>query len=60
MWVETKTPDGKAYFYDAITRSTVWQRPTAENVRIVDQAGLQALVDTGMKIERERNPQGLF
>uniref|UniRef100_A0AC35G8B9 Transcription elongation regulator 1 n=1 Tax=Panagrolaimus sp. PS1159 TaxID=55785 RepID=A0AC35G8B9_9BILA len=57
IWVETKAGE-KSYYYNAVTRQTVWQKPTSENVRIVDQAGLQALVDTGMKIERERNPQG--
>uniref|UniRef100_A0A914Z6U9 Transcription elongation regulator 1 n=1 Tax=Panagrolaimus superbus TaxID=310955 RepID=A0A914Z6U9_9BILA len=57
IWVETKAADNKSYFYNAVTRQTVWQKP--EKARIVDQAGLQALVDTGMKIERERNPQEL-
>ena len=38
----------------------MWQRPEGEKARIVDQAGLQAIVEQGMKAEREKNPQGLF
>ena len=59
VWVETKIPDGsKPYYYNALTRVTVWHKPTGDKCRIVDQAGLQALVDAGMKIEREKNRQG--
>ncbi|KAE9549031.1 hypothetical protein FO519_007761 [Halicephalobus sp. NKZ332] len=58
VWVETKASGDKCYYYHAVTRATVWQRPEGENARIVDQAGLQAIVEQGMKAEREKNPQG--
>uniref|UniRef100_A0A7E4VE57 Transcription elongation regulator 1 n=1 Tax=Panagrellus redivivus TaxID=6233 RepID=A0A7E4VE57_PANRE len=56
VWVETKTADGKSYYYNAVSRVTVWTEPKGDNQRIVDQAGLQQLVDIGMKVEREKNP----
>lgn len=36
IWIETKTADGKFYFYNAKTRETTWTRPEG-NVKILTQ-----------------------
>lgn len=36
IWVETKTPEGKSYFYHARTRETTWTKPEG-NVKILSQ-----------------------
>lgn len=43
-WVETKTPEGKSYFYHAITRQTVWEKPTDPNIKIFTQQEVEAAV----------------
>lgn len=41
LWVETKTAEGKAYFYNARTRESAWVKP--ENVKIITQADVEAM-----------------
>lgn len=43
LWVETKTAEGKSYFYHAITRETTWTRPEGPNVKVMTQADVQAV-----------------
>lgn len=42
MWVETKTNDGKSYFYHAVTRETTWNRPEGPNIKILSQSEFEA------------------
>ncbi|XP_053674018.1 transcription elongation regulator 1 [Anopheles nili] len=42
LWVETKTADGKSYYYHAITRETTWTRPEGSNVNVMTQAEIEA------------------
>ncbi|XP_061905164.1 transcription elongation regulator 1-like isoform X3 [Entelurus aequoreus] len=45
IWVENKTPEGKAYYYNARTRQSAWTKP--ENVKIIQQAELNPLLVAG-------------
>lgn len=43
LWVETKTAEGKSYYYHAITRETTWTRPEGLNVKVLSQAEVEAM-----------------
>ncbi|XP_054611170.1 transcription elongation regulator 1 isoform X2 [Dunckerocampus dactyliophorus] len=45
IWVENKTPEGKAYYYNARTRESAWTKP--EGVKIIQQAELNPLLVAG-------------
>ena len=50
LWVETETADGKKYYYHAVQRSTVWEKP--ENAKIIDQNHLADLIQKSQEEER--------
>lgn len=37
VWVETKTGDGKSYYYHAKSRETTWTKPEGPNVKVLTQ-----------------------
>lgn len=43
LWVETKSEDGKSYYYHAVTRETTWTRPEGPNVKIMGQTEVEAM-----------------
>ncbi|XP_061658485.1 transcription elongation regulator 1 isoform X4 [Syngnathoides biaculeatus] len=45
IWVENKTPEGKAYYYNARTRESAWTKP--EGVKVIQQSELNPLLGTG-------------
>ncbi|CAL8365403.1 unnamed protein product [Lota lota] len=45
IWVENKTPEGKAYYYNARTRESAWSKP--EGVKIIQQSELNPMLATG-------------
>lgn len=42
LWVETKTGDGKSYYYAASSRETTWNRPDGPNIKVMTQAEFEA------------------
>ncbi|KAM7398221.1 hypothetical protein PAMA_006224 [Pampus argenteus] len=42
IWVENKTPEGKAYYYNARTRESAWSKP--DGVKIIQQSELNPLL----------------
>ncbi|XP_056140413.1 transcription elongation regulator 1-like isoform X2 [Lampris incognitus] len=45
IWVENKTPEGKAYYYNARTRESSWSKP--EGVKVIQQSELNPLLVAG-------------
>lgn len=43
LWVETKTDEGKSYYYNAITRETTWNKPTGPQIKIMSQSEVEAM-----------------
>lgn len=43
LWVETKTAEGKSYYYHAISRETTWTRPDGPNIKVMTQAEVEAM-----------------
>lgn len=46
IWVETRTKEGKLYFFNAKTRASAWTRPTGEGVQVLSQEQVQQLAKT--------------
>uniref|UniRef100_A0A6Q2X4D8 Transcription elongation regulator 1 n=1 Tax=Esox lucius TaxID=8010 RepID=A0A6Q2X4D8_ESOLU len=44
IWVENKTPEGKAYYYNARTRESAWSKP--EGVKVIQQSELNPMMVT--------------
>ncbi|XP_045467294.1 transcription elongation regulator 1 isoform X2 [Harmonia axyridis] len=43
IWVETKTAEGKSYYYNARTRETTWNKPEGANIKIISQDQVEAM-----------------
>ena len=43
VWVETKSGDGKSYYYHAKSRETTWNKPEGPNVKVLTQQQVSIL-----------------
>ncbi|KNC24473.1 hypothetical protein FF38_10524 [Lucilia cuprina] len=43
LWVETKTEDGKSYYYHALTRETTWTKPEGPNIKVMTQTEIEEM-----------------
>lgn len=51
FWVETKSEDGKSYYYHAHTRETTWTRPQENpTCKVITQAEMEAMATSGKYI----------
>lgn len=56
LWVETKTDEGKSYYYNAITRETTWTRPEGQFVKIMGQNEVEAMQAAKMQQQNQQQP----
>ncbi|XP_050430254.1 transcription elongation regulator 1 [Adelges cooleyi] len=43
VWIETKSGDGKPYYYNARTRETTWDKPSGPNISVISQEQVETL-----------------
>ncbi|KAL0269201.1 UNVERIFIED_CONTAM: hypothetical protein PYX00_007012 [Menopon gallinae] len=48
IWVETKSPEGKPYYYHARTRETTWTKPEGPNIKIFTQEQVEQMAASAM------------
>lgn len=41
--METKTSEGKSYYYNARSRETTWTKPDGPNVKVISQDQVEAM-----------------
>ncbi|XP_040262140.1 transcription elongation regulator 1 isoform X3 [Bufo bufo] len=51
IWVENKTPDGKAYFYNARTRESSWTKP--DGVKVIQQSELTPMMTSQVQTQAQ-------
>ncbi|XP_063631864.1 uncharacterized protein LOC134803087 [Cydia splendana] len=61
LWVETKSEEGKSYYYHARTRETTWTRPQeSPTCKVITQAEMEAMAAAGqMPPGGLANPAGM-
>ena len=57
VWVETKSDNGKSYYYNAQTRATTWDRPEEKDgVRVLTQEQVDKLAQKLSEKKQEEHP----
>ncbi|VVC37261.1 Hypothetical protein CINCED_3A007955 [Cinara cedri] len=61
VWIETKSGDGKSYYYNARTRETTWDKPSGPNITVISQEQVENLGNTNYikSNECEQTPKDL-
>ncbi|XP_022663575.1 transcription elongation regulator 1-like isoform X2 [Varroa destructor] len=49
IWVETRTKEGKLYFFNAKTRASAWTRPTGDGIQVLSQEQVEQLAKSKAK-----------
>jgi transcription elongation regulator 1 len=57
VWVETKTDEGKSYYYNARTRVTSWKTPEGDDVKILSQEEVEKLTQKMGNQEQQQQPE---
>lgn len=57
LWVETKTEEGKSYYYHAISRETTWTRPEGSHIKILSQSDIEALTIKNQQQQQQNQQQ---
>ncbi|KAM7360322.1 uncharacterized protein ACRADG_004837 [Cochliomyia hominivorax] len=57
LWVETKTEDGKSYYYHALTRETTWTKPEGPNIKVMTQTEIEEMNKKQHQMQQQQ-PQG--
>lgn len=57
LWVETKTDEGKSYYYHALSRETTWTRPEGPHIKIMSQTDVEALTAKNQQQQQQNQQQ---
>lgn len=57
LWVETKTEEGKSYYYHALSRETTWTRPEGSHIKIMSQSDVEALTIKNQQQQQQNQQQ---
>ncbi|XP_073830880.1 uncharacterized protein [Musca autumnalis] len=57
LWVETKTEDGKSYYYHALTRETTWTKPEGPNIKVMTQAEIEEMNKKQQMMQQQQQQQ---
>lgn len=57
LWVETKTEEGKSYYYHALSRETTWTRPEGSHIKIMSQTDVEALTAKNQQQQQHNQQQ---
>ncbi|XP_013138662.1 PREDICTED: transcription elongation regulator 1-like, partial [Papilio polytes] len=62
LWVETKSEEGKLYYYHSRTRDTTWTRPMeSPTCKVITQAEMEAMSSAVPQMPPGMNgPQGMM
>jgi len=52
VWVETKSGDGKSYYYHAKSRETTWNKPEGPNVKVLTQQQVEAMAQQTVTLNK--------
>lgn len=56
LWIETKTAEGKSYYYHAVSRQTTWTKPSGSGVQVMTQSEVENMSKQQQMQKREMPP----